>query len=224
MNELNTNMEKKINELLEKKIKDLGIKNKEKEKILEKIDNKEKNEKINSSIIKTSNNADFVEKIIKENVLNKNMQFKLLYRASKDGDDCKIFHEKCNNNKQILVIYKTKKGIIFGGYTETGFNGGGGMVYDNKSFVFSCNKKKIYKVKHCYPAIFDGNNNGPTFGYDIGFYSSIINVKDKMLNFQCSTADIKKSTFEGLDIDYELNNGEKYFYLQDIEVFKIIFE
>ena len=81
------------------------------------------------------------------------------------------------------------------------------MKYDHKSFVFSCNMKKVYKVKPSVPAIFDGYNTGPTFGYNFARYSSIINVKDKILSFQCSTCDFKNCTFQELDFDFEINNG-----------------
>ena len=45
-----------------------------------------------------------------------------------------------------------------------------------------------------------------------------------MLSYKCCTTSVNKSTFEGLDHDYEISNGEQFFYLQDIEVFKISFK
>ncbi len=31
------------------------------------------------------------------------------------------------------------------------------------------------------------------------------------------------SLFEGITSDYELNNGEEYFYIQEIEVYQVLF-
>ncbi len=161
-----------------------------------------------------------MKKIINENVCNKNIKYNLLYRATKDGDDSKIFHQKCDNNHQILVIFKTTKGIIFGGYTEKGYTGNGGNVIDNNAFFFSCDKKKVYKVKNNKTAILDCTNYGPIFGNN----STIINAQNKLLSYKCCTTTVNSSSFEGLNYDYEISNGEEYFYLQEIEVFKILFE
>ena len=40
---------------------------------------------------------------------NANISFKLLYRASKDGDEAKTFHSKCDGIRNTLVIVLTKK-------------------------------------------------------------------------------------------------------------------
>ena len=66
----------------------------------------------------------------------KDINYKLLYRATRDGDDASIFHQKCDNKCQVLAVFKTTKGLIFGGYTEVGYKGNYGDVYDNKAFFF----------------------------------------------------------------------------------------
>ena len=45
-----------------------------------------------------------------------------------------------------------------------------------------------------------------------------------MLSYHCCKTSIKDSTFEGLNSDYEVANGETNFYLQEIEVYKILFD
>ena len=216
---INMDLIKRI-EILEKEVKELKQKKVENEKL----------EELDSLIIKTKDNFDFVEKILKENIVNKKIKYKLLYRATRDGDDSNIFHQKCDNNPQILVLFKTTKGIILGGYTEIGYKGSGYERIDNKAFFFSCDRKKIYKVKQNKTAIYDAikdkyNNNiyGPQFGTNTNDLA-IIYVCNNMLSCQCSTTDIKYSTYEGLNSDYEVNNGERYFYLQEIEVYKILFD
>ena len=70
----------------------------------------------------------------------------LLYRATRDGE-IETFHQKCDNKNDELVIIKTKKGIIFGGYTEKGFKNTGDYIKDENAFVFSYSNEKIYDNK-----------------------------------------------------------------------------
>ena len=44
-----------------------------------------------------------------------------------------------------------------------------------------------------------------------------------MLVEKCYTCLISESYFEGMKIDYELNGGEKYFYIQEIEIYQVLF-
>ena len=94
-------------------------------------------------------NIELINKRLKNSEIlkDKKINYKLLYRATRDGDEAKIFHEKSDNKKQILAVFKTTKGLIFGGYTELGYNGKGGNVKDNKAFFFSCDLKKFTMLK-----------------------------------------------------------------------------
>ncbi len=38
-----------------------------------------------------------------------------------------------------------------------------------------------------------------------------------------NTCNISQSVFEGITSDYELNNGKQYFYIQEIEVYQVLF-
>ena len=153
-------------------------------------------------------------------MVNKNIIYTLLYKATRDGDDSKVFHQKCDNNHQIIVFFKTTKGFVFGGYTEKGYTGNGNGIIDNNAFFFFCDKKKVYKVKQNKTAIYDGLSYGPTFGY----CTTIICVLNNFLSYKCCTTTVSSSTFDGLNTDYEITNGEEYFYLQEIEVYKILFD
>ena len=108
-NKMNT-IEKENKKVLEEKVKDLKLKD------------------IDSKILTNYENIELINKRLKNSDLlkDKNINYKLLYRATRDGDEAKIFHEKCDNKKQILAVFKTTKGLIFGGYTEIGYKGKGG--------------------------------------------------------------------------------------------------
>ena len=80
---------------------------------------------------------------------NKNLNYQLLYRATRDGDTDKDFHSKCDNKSPILVIGKTPKGYIFGGYTTANLDyekckDKSLYLSDNEAFVFSLNQKKKF--------------------------------------------------------------------------------
>ena len=219
------NNEKMIKELIkrieidENKINTIEKENK---KVLEEKAKDQKLKDIDSNILTNYENFELINKRLKNSEIlkEKKINYKLLYRASRDGDEDKKFHEKCDNKRQILAVFKTTKGLIFGGYTEVGYKGNGNYIIDNKAFFFSCDLKKIYNVKTDKTAIYDHINYGPIFGNS----NTIICVYDKMFDCNCCTCDINSNCFEGFNSDYEINNGESNFYLQEIEVFQILFK
>ena len=202
-NKMNT-IEKENKKVLEEKVKDLKLKD------------------IDSNILSNYENIELINERLKNSEILKDkiINYKLLYRASRDGDEAKKFHEKCDNKRQILAVFKTTKGLIFGGYTKLGYNGKDNNVVDNKAFFFSCDLKKIYNVKKDKTAILDSINYGPVFGN----CTTIICVSNKMFDCKCTTCNINSSCFDGINNDYEISNGEQSFYLQEIEVFQILFQ
>ena len=105
----------------------------------------------NKSIIKLINDSLILTKEEENNLIdswispNKHIEYKLLYRATRDGDKVEDFHKRCDNKSPILVLGKTPKGYIFGGYTTvlTNFNKSC-YLEDDKAFVFSLNQKKKF--------------------------------------------------------------------------------
>ena len=64
-------------------------------------------------------------------------QFKLLYRASRDGFEASSFHAKCNNQARTLTIIETNNGYIFGGYTSVAWDSSNGYKDDPRAFIFT---------------------------------------------------------------------------------------
>ena len=98
-------------------------------------------------------------------------EFKLLYRASRDGFSSKVFHSKCDKIPKTLTIIKVKdKPHIFGGYTEATWEGGWIYKKDPNAFIFSLvnndNKpiKMIIDNENIKNAIFCDPSYGPVFG------------------------------------------------------------
>ena len=88
-----------------------------------------------------------------------------------------LFHDKCDNKNNILMICKSGN-QIFGGYTPLSFNSQNEYGKDNKSFLFSLN------IKEKYPKNSFNNNEsiwcyqqyGPSFHWDLYFRKNLINV------------------------------------------------
>lgn len=131
----------------------------------------------------------------------------LCYRYSTDGPNPKTFHEKCDHYKGTLTIIKTKRGEIFGGYTSQSW-GGNTEKEDNKAFLYNINNKKQYPVKEDRIAINAKPFLFPTFGMDdIYLSTSIFKIRKEM------------ACYERSKINYEINNGKKFFDVVEIEVF-----
>ena len=151
---------------------------------------------------------------------NKKIIMKLLFKATRDGQHCSKFHSKCDGKVQQLVFVKTTKGEVFGGYTEIGFRSRNDSLVDNNAFVFSFLTKKIYNSKNNMKVILDSSTDGPYF--NASSYGAI-SIYSNMLEDESHTCDIKHSYFKGMSIDYELNNGVKNFFAQEIEVYQILY-
>ena len=146
--------QKEIIEQLTNKVKQLEEKienfEKWKNEIEKKINGYTENKKINeidSKIISKKEEIEFLENCLKKNdpILNKkNVQFKLIYRASKDGDSCSVFHSKCDKKANVLFIIQTLKGLKFGGYTEETWDGDNTPKEDNNLFAFSLDHLRKY--------------------------------------------------------------------------------
>lgn len=193
-------------QILEEKEKKREKKKEEKEKELILLkDIKE------SSICKNDEISFFIGELQKhEKFINKKIGFKLLFKSSKDGDKLSGLHNKCDNIKSVLLLIKTNKGIRFGGYTEIGFNNEGKALNDNKAFVFSLDKKNIYNNKD-NPAIYC-QNDLIGFKHTIYIYDNFCSNSSSMNIGGNNQYPCKQ---------YELNNGEQYFQISDIEIFQI---
>ena len=93
------------------------------------------------------------EKIILDWIPNKVVSAALIYDTFHDGDSIENFKNKCHGKFPTLVIIKTDKGIIFGGYASSAWEEYG-PIYDNNSFCFSLNPNKKYNLKNPKSALY----------------------------------------------------------------------
>ena len=156
-----------------------------------------------------------IEKVVAkiQTILQKGAKFTIIYKASELGDRAMTFHQKCDDIDISLILIETEKGVRFGGFTTKSWNGNCVQKIDNDAFVFSIDKNKIYEVIKnemaigCYPKF------GPVF------FGCQIRVYDNFFNKNSTTCH-KKLNFK-TNKDYELNNGEQFFTVKDIEVYEV---
>ena len=172
-------------------------------------------EKILTDIITNINELDVINKRLLRQ--NKRTVYTLIYKATRDGDKAETFHSMCDSYNHTVVLIKTSKGRRFGGYTYEKWEGEDINKVDNRAFLFSIDKQKVYNVIRNEEAIGCYKLNGPDFcGWQIV-------IQDNFLtNKQCYTGE-KEMNFR-TDEDYELNGGEKYFGVQELEVFQVKWE
>ena len=128
----------------ELKLKDMKISELEKKMEIiqieiEKIKNKTT---INSSIIKNSNEMEFILKNISE---NNNISLKLIYDSKIEGENEDKLINAYTEKNDIIVLVETKKNKRFGGYAHESFEKNKFHKTDSKAFLFSLDKLKIYK-------------------------------------------------------------------------------
>ena len=217
----NTNKE---NNLLKQNLKLYENQNKEineKIKVLQDQINDLKSLKLSSNI-KTDlieNNMFENSNIIKQDEVNlilswfdeKPKKFKLLLDSKVDGDLNSTFYQKVKNKYPTIVFVKTTKNVTFGGFTSVSWPEED-KKKDDKSFIFSLDKKKKYKIKKSHDAI---------YYFKTGFCFG--NGCDLFILDNC-TSETDNQVGNGsydLPSQFELNNGEQYFQVSSYEVYQI---
>ena len=198
LNDKINKMENRIN-LLENKVNDIILFN----------DLKEKRLFSGSNIIKSED-----EEIILSWFEQKPLKFNLLLDMKRDGDSTKTFHQKCGNKSPTILFFKTKTGARFGGYT-TQFWPNDSRQKDEKSFVFSLNKKEKYKVVNTTEAIC-GRENYFQFGV------CCFKICDKCSSTNNNYINNDKNYYD-IPENYGLTDGEKQFTVSTYEVYQIEF-
>ena len=175
---------------------------------------------INSSIIKSINELYLiVTSLTNYNKFDVDLPtFQGIFQSALDGDSAQKFHKFCDGEANIIVMIESKDGRRFGGYTKIGFSSDGDIKKDDFAFLFSLDKMKIYKVRKKSKAIYCNSNYGPCFGDKD---NKDLQISDNYLN-QNSYVGRANGSFLNMSQDYELNQGNKEFQVEKLEIFKII--
>ena len=198
------------NDLLKKKIEEMEYQIQVMQEHQEEDDVKE----VKGDIIHDMDELEMITKKI--NKENKRIIINLLYKASADSDSAAVFHNKCDEANNTIVLVETKDGKRFGGYTTKSWKGNCVEKADPEAFIFSFDKMKTYDnipgddAIGCYPKF------GPIFlGCQIKIFDNAFTrggtTFEKELNFNTEE-------------DYELTGGSRTFDVKDIEVYEVIIE
>ena len=116
--------------------------------------------KINSEIIENNDELDVIKSEIEKKINKQIKGINKLYQATKDGGELEIFHKKCDNIPNTLVLYKTLGNRRFGGFTSKLWQNI--VTIDKNCFLFSLDKKKIYpqKNENYYSIVSHSDNQG----------------------------------------------------------------
>ena len=146
----------------------------------------------------------------------KKISLNLIYKAIIDSDKAEVFHKKCNEANNTLVLVKSGNNKRFGGYTTCNWQGNSIEKKDDNAFVFSLDKMKIYKVIKGEDAIACYPKYGPIFlGCQIRIYDQF---------FKNGGTTFEKGLNYETEEDYELSGGLKKFDVKDLEVYSVEFE
>ena len=173
-----------------------------------------KTNKIYNGIIKPDE-LDFIENEIKKSI-NKNIKnYKLLFRASRDGFEAKDFHKKCDGVSNTLILIKTKSGKRFGGFTEAEWDTYSEYKNGKKGFIFSMYNKEIYYNKYGQYNIYCNETIGPSFRggpHDFTIWDL------------CNTSNKSFEYIQNLNNNNYVLEGDKHFFVKDYEVYNVEFE
>ena len=201
----NLKVNEKVSEL-EKRISLLEDKMKEEEKIKEKeiIDND--NGLVNKIIINKKEAKEFSQFLFKNN----NVQFKLLYQATRDGDKITDIEQKIKGYSPTLFLFFTKKGIKCGGYTKALWKIDNNYKFDSSAFLYNFSTKKIFQIKNPKEAIFCengvacfGNKSNSDFYIRDKFLTSRVYEHKTKSSYYCENYEIQgenESDIEELEI------------------------
>ena len=217
----NRELKNKVNEL-EKIVKKIQSEN---ENLIKKIETEKKKNDENKE--KDEINPFYESVIVKKEESkmicdwinpNKNSKFKLLYRATRDGDESSIFHRYCDN-KGPTIYFAEYNGYRFGGYISISWENPSSTQYkrDDKAFVFSINNKRKFVSNHDNIAM--NKDYGPSFGsgscWELWIGNKALSetkcgIIPKYFDFTIKNM---------INID---SNKQQAFHVKDYEVFSVI--
>ena len=167
---------------------------------------------IEKNIIKHPGELDEISSRIQRTLNKKNIKYKIIFRSNIDGDCASTFHEKCDKIRNTLILIKASGNKRFGGFTTETWDGNDINKKDEKSFIFSIDKMKIYDIIPGQNAINCNPDLGPVF-------LSQIKLLDKFFT-QGGTTSTKGKNYKTLE-DFEITDGAEKFGVKEVEVYQI---
>ena len=188
--------------------------------------------RMDSLIINNYNSFSFINEKVKEKLKKSEIKYKLIYRASHDGDIIENFYKKCSNISPIILLIKTKENNVnncdknsspaFGFFLSKFLNSckkANDKIKDDLSFCFQIDNQKIYDIIPGQEALYKPKESKCLLQLA---YSGMIYVCNGFLNSnENKVGKVEGNSYYGMKKDFELNNGEKNFRIFEMEVFAV---
>ena len=143
----------------------------------------------NKSVIIKEDESEMITSEIEKKTNKKIKEIVKLYQATVDGGNSEIFHKKCDNIPNTLILIKSEGKRRFGGFTPIPWKSEENYIKDpeGKTFVFSLDNKKIYYLNNPDNAVYHDINSGPCFGGGRDIALDGNPIKDnKLYTLECS--------------------------------------
>ena len=167
---------------------------------------------IEKNIIKHPGELEEISSRLQRLLNKKNIKYKIIFRSNIDGDLAQTFHQKCDKIKNTLILIKASGNKRFGGFTSETWDGDDVNKKDDKSFIFSIDKMKVYDIIEGENAINCNPDLGPVF-------VNQIKLLDKFFT-QGGTTCKKGINFKTTE-DFEITDGAEKFGVQEVEVYQL---
>ena len=179
--------------------------------------------KMNSSIMFEIDEMDLVMNEIEKQMNKKVNYLKQLYKGTRDGEGMSNISQRAFNINNIVLLVRSKSGFRFGGFTSICFElTTGNTTYktDDKSFVFSLDRKDVYNIIKKEQAIRLCHDRAFMFGpNDIWVYGAFLTGNSGLGGYTGQATYDYKGLFAALSGI----NGQ-YFALQEVEAYQVIYE
>ena len=181
---------------------------------------------IDSVIIETEEESDMIISAIKQTMNKEIKEIKKLYQATKDGGgDPEIFHQKCDNIPNTLILIKSRGNRRFGAFVSLCWKSKGNRTIDKYCFSFSLDKKKIYHKKNDYNyEISFYKGEGPTICINRILLIEIPGNPIKESKLKTNENDERiRNVFDGIENALSEDGNYNGIYANEYEVFQILF-
>ena len=170
-------------------------------------------------------------------------EWKLLWRASRDGFGASTFHNKCDNQGSTITVVKSASGFVFGAATGVEWGSNSGYVGTTEAFLFgirtygSPDAAVAFTLTDAYRAtfaMFDKSGFGPQFGVvdlvigpngggiDSGYSNIGWAYTGNGIALHDETLNASKQYFAGSQDPGPLPSNRFNFKVAEIEVFKLV--
>ena len=190
-------------------------------KLLKEKKNEEITNNIDSKIV-NNKEIEFIVNYLQQTSLfqSKKINFNLLYRGTRDGDNTINLHNKCDKYKNVIIFMKSEQGNRYGGFSNIGWESREIYKYeypiDDNAFLFSIDNKKIFeaikgKNKICWV---NSDEYGLCFYATLVFYNNFLTKENTNLYFDLGSY-FKNCTKK------DFNSGIENCKFSELEVFHV---